>query len=62
MALRLSVARPLGAAVRGAAPRAAARAFSASALRAKDVVAEDPNLPNMRVRRHVELLVICVDS
>jgi hypothetical protein len=52
MALRLTVRRPLSAVVRsvGDATPVATRAFAATALRAKDVVNEDPNLPNMRVR------------
>ncbi|KAF2276709.1 uncharacterized protein EI97DRAFT_376488 [Westerdykella ornata] len=51
MALRLSVGRPLSATVRSASCAAsltAARTFTTTARRAKDVVSEDPNTPNMR--------------
>jgi NADH dehydrogenase (ubiquinone) Fe-S protein 3 len=51
MASRLAVGRPLGAAVRSATCfRAAMRTFTSTALRAKQVAAEDPGTPNMRVR------------
>ena len=51
MAMRLSVARPLGAVVRSTScHRAAMRTFASTALRAKEVAGESKDTPNMRVR------------
>lgn len=51
MALRLAVARPLGAAARSmSCSRAAVRTFAATALRAKEIAGESKDTPNMRVR------------
>ena len=58
MALRLAAGRPLGAAVRSAAcPRSAAavRNFTATALRVKEVAAQNSDKPNMRVRVQLAL-------
>ncbi|CAI6316024.1 unnamed protein product [Periconia digitata] len=49
MALRQSVARPLGNAVRSAScSRAAVRSFAASALRAKEIASDSSEPPNLR--------------
>jgi NADH dehydrogenase (ubiquinone) Fe-S protein 3 len=52
MALRLAVARPLGAVARSTGcSRAAVRTFASTALRAKEVAGESKETPNMRVRK-----------